>query len=83
MRDDKLHAKRKAQMQMGYTGKENIGLEASIDVQVKNFIDLVRRKYVSTAEETKAMDLASKVSLLWLLESETIMVLSQRGSAAL
>lgn len=60
MRDDKLHAKRKAQMQMGYTGKENIGLESSIDAQVKNFVDLVRRKYVSTAEETRPMDLASK-----------------------
>lgn len=61
MRDDKLHGKRKAQMQMGYTGKENIGLEASIDVQVKNFVDLVRRNYVSTAEETRPMDLAMKV----------------------
>jgi hypothetical protein len=50
-------------MQMGYTGKENIGLEASIDVQVKNFVDLIRRKYISTAEESRPMDLASKASL--------------------
>ena len=61
MRDEKLHGKRKAQMQMGYTGKENIGLEASIDIQVKNFVDLVRRKYISTAGETRPMDLARKV----------------------
>ena len=63
MRDEKLHAKRKAQMQMGYSGKENVGLEASIDVQVKNFVDLIRRKYVSTAEESRPMDLARKASL--------------------
>ena len=58
-------------MQMGYTGKENIGLEASIDVQVKNFIDLIRRNYVSTAEETRPMDLAKKVNLVGVYTSRS------------
>jgi cytochrome P450 len=60
MRDDKLHAKRRSQMNKGYTGKENVGLEASIDKHVRNLVLLIRRKYISSPSCTRPMDLSRK-----------------------
>ena len=45
MADDKLHAKRRAQMNMGFSGKENGTLESTIDHHITNFISLIRQKY--------------------------------------
>jgi tRNA A37 threonylcarbamoyladenosine synthetase subunit TsaC/SUA5/YrdC len=43
-----------------YTGRDGIDFEPTIDVHVRNFIHLIRAKYLSTATESNIMDLAEK-----------------------
>jgi Asp-tRNA(Asn)/Glu-tRNA(Gln) amidotransferase A subunit family amidase len=82
MRDDKIHAKRRQQMNMAvcfqiteresyaiiaddipqYTGKEDINIEPTVDRHIMNLVNLIRRKYISTSEEMKTMDLAEKAN---------------------
>lgn len=49
-----------------YSGRENLGLEASIDECLAQFIHLIRSKYTSSAENTTRMDLATKVQFFTL-----------------
>ncbi|KAE9382184.1 cytochrome P450 [Stipitochalara longipes BDJ] len=60
MLDDKQHTKRRAQMHNGYLGKENITLEPTIDRNIVNLLDLIRRRYISKGSEIRPMDLAEK-----------------------
>jgi hypothetical protein len=60
--DEKLHTKKRAQMAIGYSGKEILGLEETVDKHVLEFIRLIKRKYISSTSELKPMDLARKVS---------------------
>jgi cytochrome P450 len=56
-------------MAAGYAGKENPGLECTIDVQVTSLIHLIREKYAAPAASTgvsKPMDLAKKIAYLTL-----------------
>ena len=62
MRDEKLHAKRRAQLQMAYSGKEDIDIESTVDVHLQHLTSLIRRKYVSSSTEFRPMDLACVVS---------------------
>lgn len=64
--DDDLHMKRRKQMSPGYSGKENPGLEASVDEMIVEFVQLIRSRYISTTEKSKPMDLARKVQFLTL-----------------
>ena len=50
----------RAKVAPGYGGKENPELEASIDKVIFEFINLIRRKYISTPVAYKPMDLAQK-----------------------
>ncbi|KDN64066.1 putative cytochrome P450 [Colletotrichum sublineola] len=52
--------------QKKYSGRENLGLEDSIDSHVSDLIDLIRSKYISTEAASKPMDLAQKVQYLTL-----------------
>lgn len=44
---------------MQYSGKENPGLESSIDERCEDLIRLIREKYVSTGSQFKKLDFAS------------------------
>ncbi|KAB8238143.1 cytochrome P450 [Aspergillus alliaceus] len=60
------HDRRRKQMLMGYSGKENLSLESDIDLRVQDFFDLIRNRYLSTEDNPKPMDLAKKVQYLTL-----------------
>ncbi|KAL2880314.1 hypothetical protein SGCOL_004363 [Colletotrichum sp. CLE4] len=57
LRDAGAHDKLKAKTAAGYAGKENLALEDDINSQVANFVDLIQRKYVTTNDEVRPMDL--------------------------
>lgn len=60
MTDDKAHTRRRAQMNNGYLGKENVTLEDTIDRNVLNFLNLIRTEYLSSGSNFRPMDLAQK-----------------------
>ncbi|KAH7304718.1 cytochrome P450 [Stachybotrys elegans] len=66
MTDNELHDKRRLQMSPGYSGRENLALESSIDDCVQNLLSLIRSKYLSTAGQTKPIDLARKIQFFTL-----------------
>lgn len=82
MRDDSAHTKLRAKMAAGvslphlvcdhvlnasqYSGKENESMEGTIDAQIKNFIELIETKYLSTLETYHPMDLGEKTSFFTL-----------------
>ncbi|RDW87449.1 hypothetical protein BP5796_03143 [Coleophoma crateriformis] len=61
------HAQRRSQMAAGYSGKENLSLENSVDTHVQSFIRLIRKKYISNNKGAfKPMDLARKAQFFTL-----------------
>lgn len=44
-----------------YGGKENLHLESSIDDRLKDLLQLIRSKYLSTDDVSRPMDLAAKM----------------------
>ncbi|KAL0769401.1 hypothetical protein CaCOL14_008709 [Colletotrichum acutatum] len=66
MRDDHEHNELRAKMAIGYSGKENEGLETAIDGQIQAFIRLIEERYVSTTGVFRPMDLCQKVQYLTL-----------------
>ncbi|KAF2661227.1 cytochrome P450 monooxygenase-like protein [Lophiostoma macrostomum CBS 122681] len=67
--DNERHDARRKKMAAGYSGRENPGLEASIDIHVKDLVHLIRSKYASppnSKKVTKPMDLATKIQYLTL-----------------
>lgn len=60
-RDDKRHDYLRKRMVAGYAGKENPTLEPDIDQCVLDLVDLIERKYISTADKLTPMDLARKL----------------------
>ncbi|CZT21896.1 related to pisatin demethylase (cytochrome P450) [Ramularia collo-cygni] len=61
-RDEQDHADRRRKMAAGYSGKENPGLEGDVDECVKDFIELIEKKYISEpGQRVVHMDLARKV----------------------
>lgn len=63
-RDEGKHEVLRKKMAAGYSGKENHGLEQSVDNRINDLVDLVG-KYVS--EQTKPLDLA-QVSLYFTID---------------
>ncbi|GKT93423.1 pisatin demethylase [Colletotrichum tofieldiae] len=64
--DEEKHRQLRQQMGSGYSGKENHGLEDSIDSHVSELIQLIRSKYISTEAASKPMDFAQKIQYLTL-----------------
>ncbi|PKS13186.1 hypothetical protein jhhlp_000531 [Lomentospora prolificans] len=60
MRDEVGHVKMRAKMSAGYSGKENLSMEGTIDTQIAKLVHLIERKYLSTADEYRPMDFAEK-----------------------
>ena len=64
MRDTAAHDKLKHRCAAGYAGKENPTLESGVDLGIGLFIDLIRRKYLSTETELKPLDFGRKTQFL-------------------
>ncbi|KAJ6045244.1 uncharacterized protein N7446_003446 [Penicillium canescens] len=64
--DNAKHERRRKQMAPGYSGRENINLEGSVDEQVQDFLNLIRSKYISSDRSVVPMDLAKKVQYFTL-----------------
>ncbi|KAF1837310.1 pisatin demethylase [Decorospora gaudefroyi] len=66
--DNDSHDARRKKMTSGYSGKENPTLEPSIDIHVKELVELVRKYAASTAsaKPSKSMDLAEKIPFFTL-----------------
>ncbi|KAF4945581.1 hypothetical protein FGADI_11837 [Fusarium gaditjirri] len=67
-RDESKHKFMRAKMAPGYSYKENegFGFEAGIDRQLLHFISLIDRRYLSTASESRPLDLAEKTQFFAL-----------------
>ncbi|KAL0939968.1 pisatin demethylase [Colletotrichum truncatum] len=64
--DNAKHEQRRKQMAPGYSGRENLDLEPSIDDRVNDLLNLIRTKYISTDNEVVPMDLAKKIQYFTL-----------------
>ncbi|KAK4155663.1 cytochrome P450 [Chaetomidium leptoderma] len=72
--DTKLHDERRKQIAPGYSGRENLELESSIDARVAELLTLIRTKYLSTPGSSTAggggtiipMDLSKTMQFLTL-----------------
>ncbi|WDK16956.1 cytochrome P450 [Colletotrichum graminicola] len=64
--DEKRHKRLRQQTGSGYSGRENPGLEESVDSHVSDLIRLIRSKYTSTEAASRPMDLAQKIQYLTL-----------------
>ncbi|KAI8274248.1 Cytochrome P450 monooxygenase lolP1 [Colletotrichum sp. SAR11_59] len=66
MRNDHDHNELRAKMAIGYSGKENEGLESTVDIQIQSLVRLIEDKYVSTAVDFRPVDLCRKIQYLTL-----------------
>ncbi|KAJ5620039.1 hypothetical protein N7510_004023 [Penicillium lagena] len=64
--DNAKHERRRKQMAPGYSGRENIHLEGSVDERLQDFLNLIQSKYVSSDRQVVPMDLAKKVQYFTL-----------------
>ncbi|KAL4907041.1 hypothetical protein BDW74DRAFT_150154 [Aspergillus multicolor] len=64
--DNAKHEKRRKQMAPGYSGRENLNLEASVDERLHDFLRLITSKYISSDHRVVPMDLAKKVQYFTL-----------------
>ncbi|RYP00465.1 hypothetical protein DL766_004697 [Monosporascus sp. MC13-8B] len=64
--DEEKHKQRRQQMAHGYSGKENLALESSIDTHVDELVQLIRSKYLSTDTHSKPVDFAQKIQYFTL-----------------
>ncbi|KAJ5836309.1 hypothetical protein N7447_002335 [Penicillium robsamsonii] len=64
--DNAKHEQRRKQMAPGYSGRENTGLEGSVNERVQEFLGLIRSKYISSDRHVVPMDLAKKVQYFTL-----------------
>ena len=66
MRDERRHDELRRKMAAGYSGKENPDLEEKIDARLKDFVDLIQRKYLSTSNSYRPMDFGRKAQFFTL-----------------
>ncbi|KAF5500215.1 Cytochrome P450 monooxygenase lolP1 [Colletotrichum siamense] len=64
--DNAKHDARRKQMAPGYSGRENLDLEPTIDARLNDLLTLIRTKYISTESRIIPMDLAKKVQYFTL-----------------
>ncbi|KAK3368377.1 benzoate 4-monooxygenase cytochrome-like protein P450 [Podospora didyma] len=59
--NEEKHTLRRQQMAPGYSGKENLHLESSMDERVAEFMSLIRSKYLSTDAHARPFNLTHKI----------------------
>ncbi|KAK3997766.1 Pisatin demethylase [Cladorrhinum sp. PSN332] len=60
MRDDAAHTALRSKMVAGYSGKENLSMETTIETNITRLVHLIEKKYISTSKEYRPMDFAEK-----------------------
>ncbi|KAK4183986.1 Pisatin demethylase [Podospora australis] len=66
MRDDVAHTALRNKMVAGYSGKENLSMETTIETEIARLIDLIERKYISTSTTYRPMDFGQKAQYFTL-----------------
>ncbi|KAL2192664.1 cytochrome P450 [Corynascus similis CBS 632.67] len=66
LREDSAHAARRAQILPGYSGKENLSMEGSIETQIARLIELIETKYLSSKGDYRPMDWGVKAQYFTL-----------------
>lgn len=61
-----MHDRLKAKVASGYNGRDNVDIEGGVNSQIVRLKDLIRRQYLSTANETKVVDLSKLASYFTL-----------------
>ncbi|KAH0550974.1 hypothetical protein GP486_007661 [Trichoglossum hirsutum] len=64
--DETRHMELRTKMATGYSGKENVHLEESIDNRILDLVKLIETKYLSAGSHMRAFDLARKAQFLTL-----------------
>ncbi|KAI9051984.1 hypothetical protein LZ554_004238 [Drepanopeziza brunnea f. sp. 'monogermtubi'] len=64
--DEKKHTRRRAQMIEGYSGRTNPSIEPSIDKHIRNLLNLIRAKYISTDTSFAPLDMGRIASFFTL-----------------
>lgn len=59
--DTALHDKIKAKLAHGYSGRDNINVEAAVDSVVVKFAEVIRDRHISTPKQPKFVDLGQIV----------------------
>lgn len=66
-RDETKHHELRSKMAAGYSGKENDHLDSTIDARIKELLDLIHDKYISSVENGfRPMDWGQKASFFTL-----------------
>jgi len=66
MRDEAQHTELRLKMAHGYSGKENLCMEATIEKYVGKLVALIEAKYLSSETEFRPMDFALKTQFFTL-----------------
>ncbi|KAK4107196.1 cytochrome P450 [Canariomyces notabilis] len=66
MRDDAAHIQLRGKMAPGYSGKENLSMETTIETRIAKLVDLIETKYLSTHGQYRPMDFAQKTQYFTL-----------------
>lgn len=66
MRDEVGHTALRNKMVAGYSGKENLSMESTIETEIARLIDLIERKYISTPKDYRPMDFGEKAQYFTL-----------------
>lgn len=64
--DNAAHAAIRAKLQPGYSGKDVDNMHSVVDRRVADLVDLIERKYLSSGDAFRPMDLAEKAQFLAL-----------------
>lgn len=64
--DNKIHDRLRSKMITGYSGRENLGLEITIDTHLNELTNLVSTKYISTSSILRPLDIARTVQYFTL-----------------
>ncbi|KAK1760102.1 cytochrome P450 [Echria macrotheca] len=66
MRDEDAHTKLRLKMAFGYSGKENLSMESTIDTHIAKLVALLESKYLSSAGAYRPVDIALKIQFFTL-----------------
>ncbi|KAK4160369.1 putative cytochrome P450 E-class, group I [Cladorrhinum sp. PSN259] len=66
LRDNASHSDSRSRLGPGYSGKDVDNLHSVVDHRIADFVSLIERKYLSTKDEFRPMDLAEKAQFMTL-----------------
>jgi len=57
--DTAVHDRLKAQTANGYNGRDHVDIEGGVNSQIEKLVEMIRKHYLSTAEQTRTADLVT------------------------